>query len=380
MRKALPLAAAAVLLAGLGACSNVGYYAQSVSGQLDVWRRCRPIEGLLEDPQAPDDLKGRLADVLALREFATRELHLPDNGSYRKYADLGRPYVLWNVFAAPEFSTELKTWCFPFAGCVRYRGYFSRDQAERFADGLRKEGYDVYVGGVPAYSTLGWFKDPVLNTFLGYSKPRLAEFLFHELAHQELYVKGDTEFNESFATAVAREGVRRWLAATGSADPSDVEKVERRREQWVALVLAYRRRLEALYASGASDSDKREEKAHILESLREGYLRLKKSWDGYDGYDRWFARDLNNAKLGSVAAYTRLVPAFQRLLAEEKGDLARFYEEARALGNLPVERRHARLEALTGRSGDAAGTVAGAEFGEGEGPGAPGEEVRNLPP
>jgi predicted aminopeptidase len=329
----------------LGGCADVGYYAQSVNGQLQMWRKTQPIDRVILSPDTSPALKTRLSTVLQMREFACRELHLPDNDSYRSYADLERPYVVWNVFAAPELSTELKTWCFPLVGCVSYRGYFSKEQAERFAAGLRQQGYDTYVTGVPAYSTLGWFDDPVLNTFIHYSETSLAGLIFHELAHQKLYVRDDSMFNESFATAVEMEGLRRWYAASGSGERmATYETARRRKSEFVDLVLGYRDSLQELYASAASDAEKRGSKAQILHGLRESYEQLREAWGGYAGYDGWFADEPNNAKLACVAAYTRLVPAFQSLLVQHDNDLARFYAAVRELGGLPKPQRDARLK------------------------------------
>ena len=202
----------------LGGCTNLGYYYQAVEGQMQIWHRSRPIKQVIDDAQTPAQIRERLELVLRVRDFASAELALPDNGSYRKYADVERPFVVWNAFAAGEFSVAPKEWCFLFAGCVGYRGYFSQAGAERFAEDLKRQGLDVFVAGIPAYSTLGWFDDPVLNTVVRYPDAQLAQLIFHELAHQVFYVAGDTMFNESFAVAVELEGVDRWLARDG--DPS----------------------------------------------------------------------------------------------------------------------------------------------------------------
>lgn len=338
------------LLALLGGCGNLGYYLQSAHGQLDLLARARPVSEVLADPGTPEDLKARLAAAQAAREFASRELGLPDNRSYRNYAELARPYVVWNVFAAPELSTRLHEWCFPVAGCVTYRGYFALEDAEAFAASLRARGFEAFVSGVPAYSTLGWFNDPVLSTFIRYPETEVARLMFHELAHQVAYLPGDTEFNESFATTVEAEGMRRWLDAAGTpAARAAYEDLQEKKRRFVALVLEYRGRLEKVYALPVSDDEKRRRKREVLEELRGEYARLKESWGGWGGYDRWFAQDLGNAHLGSVAAYTRLVPAFQALLAEQGGDLPRFYESVREVSRLSSEERAARLAELAGR-------------------------------
>lgn len=343
--RALSLAAAALLLGG---CATVEYYSQAVFGHLEVMQRARPIDDVIADPASPDALKARLAKAREIRAFAVQELGLPDNGSYRGYADLGRPYVVWNVFAAPPLSVEPVQSCFPVAGCVSYRGYYSQAAALAHAAELDARGLDTYVGGVPAYSTLGWFDDPVLSTFVRYPDAELARLIFHELAHQVLYVKDDTAFNESFATAVELAGVERWLAARASdAERRVFEAYQLHRRDFLALLLEYRERLAAAYAADAPDEAKRAHKTAILASLRADYERLKvERWGGFAGYDRFFANGVNNANLASVAAYTELVPAFNALLAREGGDLPRFYAAAKALAKLPRAERLAALERL----------------------------------
>src|SRR5262245_26976391 len=250
------------VLALAGGCSNFGYYRQSMSGQLDIWRRERAIEDVIKDPATPDTLKRKLATVLEIRAFASRELGLPDNRSYRIYADLERPYVVWNVFASEEFSVQPMQWCFLMAGCVSYRGYFSREDADRFAAIHAGQGYDVYVGPVPAYSTLGYFPDPVLNTFIHYPNAEIARLLFHELSHQVAYVRDDTVFNESFAVAVEQEGVRRWLARFGDAKQlAAFERSQRIRAGFARLVRAHREALAGLYRSGLPADAMRARKA-----------------------------------------------------------------------------------------------------------------------
>ncbi|MFZ5555463.1 MAG: aminopeptidase [Pseudomonadota bacterium] len=341
---AVRLAPALAGLLVLAGCTNIDYYAQSVSGHLDVMTRAQPIPAVVADPATPARVKERLGQALAIREFASRELKLPDNASYTRYADLERPYVVWNVFATPELSVKLKEWCFPVAGCVSYRGYYQEDDARAFAAELKAQGYDVLVRGVPAYSTLGWFDDPVLNTVIRYPEPEVARLVFHELAHQVAYVKDDSVFNESFATAVEEEGMRRWLAARGSDElrASYMATRERRRE-FVALVLAYRDRLDVVYRSDLGVEAKRAEKRRLTGELKAQYQGLRSRWGGFAGYDRWFAEELTNAHLASVAAYTQLVPAFERLLADNGGDLARFYGAVKRLAAGDKAARRAAL-------------------------------------
>jgi predicted aminopeptidase len=345
--KARIAAVVAVSAFALSGCSAAPYYWQAANGQLELWRRSRPIDDWLADPNANDALKARLKQVQEIRTFASSDLGLPDNGSYRSYADLGRPYVVWNVFAAPEFSLQPKEWCFPVAGCVGYRGYFAEDSARTFADGLKGEGYDTYVGGVPAYSTLGWFDDPVPSTIIRHPDTEVARLIFHELAHQVLYVKDDTTFNESFATAVEQEGVKRWVQARGSPEKlAQFERAQARKRQFVALVLEYQGKLAATYASSAGDDEKRALKAETFAAMRADYAELKRSWGMPSGYDAWFAGPLNNAQIVSVASYTQQVPAFQALLAQENGDMNRFYGAAKELAQLPKAERDAKLVAL----------------------------------
>jgi predicted aminopeptidase len=315
-----------------------------VSGQLDLMRRAVPIDGQLARDAVPAALKVKLEAALRIRQFASRELGLPDNGSYRSYADLGRPYVLWNVFAAPEFSLEPVNSCFMFAGCVSYRGYFSEADAQDEGAARRAQAYDVYVGGVPAYSTLGWFDDPVLNTFIHYPEAEIARLMFHELAHQLLHVKNDTRFNESFAATVEQAGVARWLAQSGSdRDRAAYARLQRMRREFIALVVKYRVILEQYYRQDLPLEEKRLGKARQFAEMEQEYRQLKASWGGYAGYDRWFAGKPNNATLASVALYTELVPAFQALLEHEGGNLGRFYAAAKDLAKLPKEERDARL-------------------------------------
>jgi predicted aminopeptidase len=338
---------AAALLPLAGGCTNLDYYWQSVSGQLDVWRRERPVAEVLADPAAAPALKDKLARVLEIRAFASRELGLPDNRSYRRYADLERPYVVWNVFAAPEFSVEPMRWCVAFAGCVNYRGFFERAAAEKFAADLSRQGHEVYIGGVPAYSTLGWFDDPVLNTFIHYPEVEIARLVFHELAHQVAYAKDDTAFNESFAATVEQEGVRRWVARAGDARQlEEFERNRRTRAEFAQLVHEARNRLDALYRSRLAPEDMRRRKGAILNELEAEYRELKARWGGSNRYDSWFARPPNNAQLAAVGIYTQLKPAFESLLRREGGDLGRFYAAVRELAALPKARRDELLAQL----------------------------------
>jgi predicted aminopeptidase len=341
------LAAAGCVVLPLAGCGQFGYYAQAVGGHVDLMRRARPVPDWLADAGTPEALRERLQLALRMREFAVAELKLPDNRSYRRYADLGRPSAVWNVVAAPELSLALHTWCFPVMGCVGYRGYFGRDDAEAMGGQLRGQGLEVSVYGVPAYSTLGWSEwlggDPLLNTFIGWSEAELARLIFHELAHQVVYVADDTMFNESFATAVERLGGARWQAATGRT--GEDEAAVRRRAEFKALTLRTRSALEALYASGRPESEKHARKAELMAAMRVEHARLKSaSWNGFAGYDAWFER-ANNAALAVQAAYDGLVPQFERLFEHQGRDFDRFYAEVKRLAALPKDERRATLAA-----------------------------------
>jgi predicted aminopeptidase len=339
--------AAAVALAG---CSAVDYYWQGIAGQADLLARAKPIAEVIETTPDPA-LKARLARVQAIRAFASSELGLPGNRSYTDYADLGRPFVVWNVFAAPELSLAPRQWCFPVAGCVAYRGYFAESDARAEAARLAASGDDVHVSGVPAYSTLGYFADPVLSTFIRYREAELARLVFHELAHQVVYVKDDTSFNESFATAVEEEGVARWVAAEGrSRDPAevaalaaDVARGQRRRAEYRALMATTRERLAVLYGGTAGDDEKRAGKAAVFAQLRAEIARGNGASDAAAPFERWLAAGANNAGVAAASLYADRVPQFRSLLDAENRDLPRFYDRVKALAALPRAERDRAL-------------------------------------
>jgi len=319
------LALCALLLAG---CETLSYYAQAVGGQLQIMAAAQPVERLLADPQTPPDLRRRLELAQRIRDFATRELKLPDNGSYRSYAALARPFVAWNVVAVPAFALEPVSSCFPVAGCVSYRGFFAREDAEAHAERLRAEGNDIYLYGVPAYSTLGHFDDPLLSTFIQYSEGELARLIFHELAHQVAYAKDDSTFNESFAVAVERAGLRRWLSGR-EADLQALAGVELRSQAFSAQLEQTRARLRALYRMPLAPEEMRRRKAMELAALKPELAK----------HPRLAGVEPNNAFLAARATYTQLVPRFEQLLAEEGGDLARFYERVKTLAATEPSRR-----------------------------------------
>lgn len=338
---------AGLVLILLVSCETISYYGQAAKGQLSLLISRKEIQSLLNDETLNEDARRKLALILEAREFAEEHLHLEPGSSYLSYVELDRPYVVWNVFAAPEFSTRAKTWCYPIAGCVSYRGYFSEERAREFADSLEQEQLDVYSGGVDAYSTLGWFDDPLTSAVLRRSDDALVTLLFHELAHRLVYLPGDTTFNESFATFVEQEGLRRWLQV--HPHPGLMLELEREASidrAFVALVSRYRDELDRLYSQSLDDEAMRVAKAKVQDALREEYEVFREQWD-YRGYDRWFAGPLNNAQLGTVASYNDLVPGFARLLEKSEGDLARFYAEVTEVSKLSPEER-AQLLGETG--------------------------------
>lgn len=323
------------------------YTTRVLSGGTRILAKRKPVEKVLQQNELGDEERRKLELTQRLLDFAVQELCLPDNGSYRTYVQLDSPYAMWNVVAAPELSVEPLSWCFPVAGCVSYRGYYKKQRAIRFAEKLEDKGHDVQVGGVDAYSTLGWFKDPVFSTFLARRDVDLAALLFHELAHQRLYVKGDTTFNESFATVVELEGLRRWLDNQGH--PEEIERLQHAQEteaHFVELVTGCRQRLAQLYDSALSDDEKRERKAELLAELKQEYDRTRRDWDGNRRYDAWFDRPLNNAHLAAVADYYDLVPLLEALLHRSDGALGEFFEQAEQLQGLDPEQRRRKLEKL----------------------------------
>jgi predicted aminopeptidase len=344
--KPAPIRAAALMLlaVSLSGC----YLLESAEGQLALMSKRRPIAEVVRDPATPPALRAQLEMVNSIRNFAVQQLDLPDNGSYRSYADVGRPYVVWNVVAAPEFSVEPREWCFPIVGCVAYRGYFSEHRARAFAATLRDSGFDVSVGGVAAYSTLGHFDDPVLNTMMGWSDVELAGIIFHELTHQLLYVAGDAPFNEALATTVEEEGVRRWLESRGRAAELAAHLAEERQVlEVVELLRRTRSELNVLYGSGLAPAAMRERKRAAFAALHAAYDRMKIGWGPHPPFAAWFDGDLNNAQLASIGTYYDCVPGFERVLALA-GDLPAFYRRVRALAALSPELRDAAVCAAPG--------------------------------
>lgn len=344
---------AARLIAGLILTSltltgcNLSYYWQAAKGQADLLQRRQPIPALIADPATPDSLRQQLDYVLKVRQFAQDRLHLDTGDNFLTYADLERPFVVWNVFATPALSLQNEHWCFPVAGCVPYRGYFNETDARAFADALTRQGLDTYVSGVPAYSTLGWFDDAVLNTFIQQDRLSLAGLIFHELAHRTLYVPDDSVFNESFATAVENIGLERWIETANlqSLQPA-YRLAKQRQQQFLTLVLHNRQDREILYQSDKTEQEKRMGKAALTTELRNQYGRLKSSWNGYSGYDHWFSGPLNNAQLGTIATYHQLEPGFHTLLEQSGGDFSLFLQRCRQLAEHDSPARHQLLNDL----------------------------------
>lgn len=354
LRRTLPLLVFA--LAGCASLNdNLGYYWQSVSGHLQLMNAARPVDDWLADGSASAALKSKLELTQRIRSFASSTLHLPDNASYRRYADLQRPAAVWNVVAAPKYSLTLKTWCFPVTGCVGYRGYFAEADARAEAERQRADGLEASVYGVPAYSTLGWLNwaggDPLLNTFIQYPEGELARLIFHELAHQVVYAANDTMFNESFATAVERLGGARWLAEhAGPAAQAEYAAFNNRRNEFRALTLATRRALAEIYPDSeekmpvaGADNALSAMKNEAMARFRADYAALKLRWGGFAGYDKWVA-NANNAAFGAQAAYDELVPAFEALFEREGRDWPRFYDAVRKLATLEKDARHEALK------------------------------------
>jgi len=349
--KTLSVTVKALILVGLSvlliSCETVSYYTQAARGQMAIVFGRQDIQHLLESDDLPTDLREKFSAVLDIRDFAAEELLLPVGDNYQTYVDLEREHVVWNVFAAPEFSTEPVNWCYPIAGCVAYRGYFSETAALKFAAEWERRGFDVYTGGVDAYSTLGWFEDSLLSTVMRRPDYQLAALIFHELAHQVAYVPGDTTFNESFATAVEREGLRRWLRDSDQMATIAIARSSReRQQQFVELVTSYRDKFDSLYQEQLPEQQMRQRKQALKAQLRADYEASKRQWGGDAGYDTWFANPLNNAQLSTVGSYNDLVPFFMELLAQAGGNLEVFYEEVERIAALDLEQRELITQAV----------------------------------
>ena len=335
------LAAFIALSALLISCETVSYYSQAARGQLKILTSRQSIAEVLNDEAVSNEVKQKLRLAVSVKQFAVNVLELPPTDNFDFYVQLNRNHVVWNVFATQEFSLNPVNWCYPIAGCVTYRGYFNEGDALRYANSLEEKGFDVYTGGVDAYSTLGWFKDPLLSTVMNRADYQLAGLVFHELAHQVVYLKGDTTFNESFATTVEREGVKRWLQSIDQTEMlGRAEQDQTRQAEFLQLVVKYQDLFEELYQQENPDAEKRSEKQTLHESLRADYLGLKEQWEGYAGYDNWIYDSLNNAQLSTVASYNSLVPFFNSELEKVNGNLTAFYERVAELAAMePAQRQ-----------------------------------------
>jgi len=335
-----------VIITALSSCSTVNYYYQAVSGHLDLVSKERPLDEVLNDSGTSEQLKQKLTLAKQAREFASSQLSLPDNDSYKTYADLERPYVVWNVVATPAYSIKPKKWCFMIVGCLSYRGYFEENDAVELADELKTEGLDVQVSGATAYSTLGYFDDPLLNTMMAHSDASLVGIIFHELAHQVIYIEGDTAFNEAFASAVEQEGLRRWFAVQ-----SDAEQYNRyisnkqTKHEFYELLKRTRVLLQTEFEQAETDAQKQLAKQKIYAQLQQEYTQWR-DLNKFYVYDSWMQRDLNNAHLALIATYQDLVPSFLKLLSTMNGDLPAFYKKVEALGELEKEQRNEQLSAF----------------------------------
>jgi len=339
-----------ILTLSLSGCFELDYYLSSVTGHLQIISRRQSISDLLQQKTTPTDLQQRLEEITEIRDYASRKLFLPENGSYRSYVKLDRPYVVWNVVATPEFSLTPLQWCFPIAGCVTYRGYFDLDQAKEFARSLDSDHFDTAVIGSPAYSTLQWFDDPVLSTFSDWPLPSIAKLIFHELAHQKLYVQDDSVFNESFATTVGQIGIDLWLQERGDPEMTlHYRQQQKRQQQFNELLLTTRQELEKLYDSKQPEVEMHAAKLAIFDNLRQSYVQLRESWQGYRGYDAWFSQ-VNNARFASINTYHRWVPAFKLVFAQEHQDLQSFYRRCQAIAEQPEKQRQQLLEALLAKA------------------------------
>lgn len=335
----------------LGGCADLGYYWHSASGHLAVMNQRVDIDDLLADDTTPDELRERLLLVKRIRRFSVDKLKLPDNDSYASYVELDRPYVVQNIFAAPEFSIRLHQWCYPIVGCASYRGYYDEDRLQAYANKMRDQGFEVHVGRVSAYSTLGWFDDPVLSSFINWSDHRLAGLLFHELTHQQIFIDGDTRFNESLASAVQQAGTELWLKQENQLDRlQNYHRWLRYRREVIDLIQQLQQQLSQMYSEPIDDREKREHKQAFFEAAKRRHGEIAARYGIKGGFTRWFNEELNNAKIGSVAAYNAEVPAFLAMLQARDYDFEAFYQYVEALGELDKPRRDECLAAWKANS------------------------------
>lgn len=337
-----------LVIAGLlnTACTSIAYYSQSVKGHLEVWWPQTPIEEIVNNPQTPASLKTKLITAREIRSFASSDLLLPDNDSYTAYTDLGRPHVVWNIVAAPEFSLTPKRWCYLVVGCLSYRGYFSKEDALAYSKSPELEGHDVSVGGVSAYSTLGWFDDPLLNTMIHWSDRQLAGLIFHELAHQVVYIANDTSFNEAFASAVERIGVAQWLAKQTSTEIDEYLGFLKQQEAFRELLLETRSELKTIYEAPIDNEEKRQKKVAALEYLKNQYEQAKQSWPNPQAFDNWFNRPVNNARLVASMTYLEKIPAFYALFIQSGKNWGKFYSQVKIFEDMDQASRDKEIKKL----------------------------------
>lgn len=349
----LRLLVIACVLGSLGfshSCST-GYYGHQITGHLSLMSNTHEIPSVLNRQNLDGNVRRQLITALEIRTFASEEMALPENASYTSYVDLEREYVSWVVTAAPEFSLDKRDWCFPVAGCVSYRGYYDEARAHRYADRLARQGYDVDVSGITAYSTLGWFDDPIFSPMLRGGEPRLAEEMFHELAHQELYVPGAPSFNEAYASFVGEQGTKRWLSDRGDEEALRTWlSTLRRRAGFDALLARTREELRAIYDREVSEAVKQDQKQAAFNRLKERFRELRRHHPEFRVYSTWFEGSLNNASIGHNATYRKWVPAFRVLFEEQNRNFRRFHQEVARLADLPGEARENILQDLLSRS------------------------------
>lgn len=328
----------------LQACTSLGYYWEKVQGHAEILNKQRPLQEVIDDPKTTAEIKQRLQSAQQARDFASAVLKLPDNDSYRNYVDIERDYVVWTVVATPPYSIKAKQWCFLIVGCLSYRGYFSKQAAEEFAADLKKQGMDVYVAGTRAYSTLGWFDDPLLSTMLYKSEAHRIGIIFHELAHQQLFVEDDTAFNEAFASSVELQGIKAWFENKKDQQAyQDYQLSKNRDRDFKKLLQQTHEQLKRLYNSVQSKKDKASEKIAIFKTLTINYIKFKKQWDDYAGYDKWMSQELNNAHLALVATYNNWIPAFVALHKSANYDFELFYKNVKILSEKNKKQREKLL-------------------------------------
>ena len=331
----------------LQSCSSLGYYWEKIQGHAEIVNNQVPVQDVIDNPETSSIVRERLINVQAARDFATKVLQLPDNESYRNYVDIGRENAVWTVVATQPYSIKPKEWCFFIVGCLSYRGYFSKQKADEFAEELKKQNMDVYVSGTKAYSTLGWFNDPLLSSMLYKSEAYRVGIIFHELAHQKIYVEDDTASNEAFASTVELEGVKTWFNQAEKKHMYKDYLISRQRdEDFKNLLKQTRRQLNTLYNNESKKVDVEKQKVKVFELLQVAYKEFKHRWDNYSGYDKWMSNKLNNAHLALISTYNDRIPAFQALFKKANYDYKSFYEKVEQLMSIEKNKRIIELDNL----------------------------------